>query len=123
VSDLITDGCEPLCGCWDLNSEPLEEQSVLLPTEPSHQPHKVALKRLIFNDVCVPGLCVWASREVRSGCQGPGVTDSWEPPDVADGSQVLVFQMGGNVCNCQVISPGPQSIFDLNLHLLCRTSY
>jgi hypothetical protein len=38
VSDLITDGCEPLCGCWDLNSGPLEEQSVLLPSEPSLQP-------------------------------------------------------------------------------------
>jgi hypothetical protein len=25
-SDLITDGCEPPCGCWDLNSGPLEEQ-------------------------------------------------------------------------------------------------
>jgi hypothetical protein len=26
----ITDSCEPLCGCWELNSGPLEEQSVLL---------------------------------------------------------------------------------------------
>jgi hypothetical protein len=34
ASDLITDGCEPPCGCWDLNSEPPEEQSVLLTTEP-----------------------------------------------------------------------------------------
>jgi hypothetical protein len=33
-SDLITDGCEPVCGCWDLNSGPSEEQSVLLTTEP-----------------------------------------------------------------------------------------
>jgi hypothetical protein len=38
VSDLIMDGCEPLCGCWDLNSGPLEQQAVLLTTEPSHQP-------------------------------------------------------------------------------------
>jgi len=35
ASDLITDGYEPPCGCWDLNSGPLEEQSVLLTTEPS----------------------------------------------------------------------------------------
>jgi hypothetical protein len=28
------DGCEPPCGCWDLNSGPLEEQSVLLTAEP-----------------------------------------------------------------------------------------
>jgi hypothetical protein len=35
TSDLITDGCEPPCGCWELNSGPLEEQMVLLTTEPS----------------------------------------------------------------------------------------
>ena len=39
ASDLITDGCEPPRGCWDLNSQPLEEQSVLLTAEPSLQPH------------------------------------------------------------------------------------
>ncbi|EDL91225.1 rCG56442 [Rattus norvegicus] len=37
ASDLITDSCEPPCGCWDLNSGPLEEQSVLLTIEPSLQ--------------------------------------------------------------------------------------
>jgi hypothetical protein len=37
ASDLITDDFEPPCGCWDLNSGPLEEQSVLLTTEPSLQ--------------------------------------------------------------------------------------
>jgi hypothetical protein len=25
--DPITDGCEPPCGCWELNSGPLEEQT------------------------------------------------------------------------------------------------
>jgi hypothetical protein len=30
ASDPITDGCEPPCGCWKLNSGPLEEQWVLL---------------------------------------------------------------------------------------------
>jgi hypothetical protein len=39
ASDPITDGCEPPCGCWELNSGPLEEQSVLLTAEPSLQPH------------------------------------------------------------------------------------
>jgi hypothetical protein len=38
ASDLITDGCEPPYGCWELNSRPLEEQSVLLTAEPSLQP-------------------------------------------------------------------------------------
>jgi len=40
ASDPIKDGCEPPCGCWELNSRPLEEQSVLLTTEPSLQPGK-----------------------------------------------------------------------------------
>ena len=37
ASDLIVDGYEPLCGCWKLNSGPLEELSVLLTSEPSLQ--------------------------------------------------------------------------------------
>jgi hypothetical protein len=37
VSDLVTDGCKPPCGSWDLNSGPLEAQSVLLIAEPFHQ--------------------------------------------------------------------------------------
>ena len=39
----ITDGWEPPCGCWELNLGPLEEQSVLLTTEPSLQPPTVAV--------------------------------------------------------------------------------
>jgi hypothetical protein len=35
---LVTGGCEPPCSCWELNSWPPEEQSVLLTIEPSHQP-------------------------------------------------------------------------------------
>jgi hypothetical protein len=38
ASDLVMGGCEPPCGCWDLNLGPLEEQSMFLPAEPSHQP-------------------------------------------------------------------------------------
>ena len=38
ASDPITDGCESPCGCWELNSGPLEDQSVLLTPEPSLQP-------------------------------------------------------------------------------------
>lgn len=34
----IADGCEPLCGCWELKSGPLKEQSVCLTTQPSLQP-------------------------------------------------------------------------------------
>jgi hypothetical protein len=34
ASDPITDGCEPPCGCWELNLGPLEEQSMFLTAEP-----------------------------------------------------------------------------------------
>lgn len=33
----VTDTSEPSCGCWILNPGPLEEQPVLLSTEPSLQ--------------------------------------------------------------------------------------
>jgi hypothetical protein len=39
ASDPITDGYDTSCGCWELNSELLEEQLVLLTTEPSLQPY------------------------------------------------------------------------------------
>jgi hypothetical protein len=38
ASDPNVGGYEPPCGCWELNSGPLEEQSMLLPAEPSLQP-------------------------------------------------------------------------------------
>ena len=41
--DAITDGCEPLCGCWELNSGPLDEQSVLLTAEPYLQSGNLSL--------------------------------------------------------------------------------
>jgi hypothetical protein len=34
----ITDGCEPPCGYWGSNPDPLQEQSVLVTAEPSLQP-------------------------------------------------------------------------------------
>jgi hypothetical protein len=34
----VTDSCELPCGCWELNPCLLEEQPVLLITEPSLQP-------------------------------------------------------------------------------------
>ena len=40
VPDLITNSCESPCGSQELNSGPLEEQPVLLTTEPSPQPLK-----------------------------------------------------------------------------------
>ena len=34
----VTDSCELLCGCWELNLSPLEEQPVLLTVEPFTEP-------------------------------------------------------------------------------------
>jgi hypothetical protein len=52
VPDLITDVCEPPCGSWELNSGPLEEQSVISASEPSLQP----LTRLLKSSfrICSP---------------------------------------------------------------------
>jgi hypothetical protein len=47
ASDPIMNDCEPPCGCWELNSEPLEEQSVLLTSEPCLQ-HTFELLTLCF---------------------------------------------------------------------------
>ena len=57
TSDPITDGCEPPCGCWELNSGPLEEQSVLLTTEPSLQPRTVLLNYRLYPLVKIPSPC------------------------------------------------------------------
>jgi hypothetical protein len=48
ASDFITDGCELPCGCWDLNTGPSEEQSVLLTPEPSLQHPLFFLVYLFF---------------------------------------------------------------------------
>jgi E3 ubiquitin-protein ligase NEDD4 len=41
----ITDGCEPPCRCWELNSGPLEEQLVLLTADTSLQAPDLILSR------------------------------------------------------------------------------
>jgi hypothetical protein len=54
IRDLITDGCEPPRGCWELNSGPLEEQPVLLAAEPSLQ----SLVFVIIIFYLLLGLCL-----------------------------------------------------------------
>jgi hypothetical protein len=63
ASDLIADGCEPPCGCWELNSVPLEEQSGLLTTEPSLQPHSLPFSALLTAGECV---CVCVHTHTRA---------------------------------------------------------
>ena len=43
-----SDGCEPPCGCWELNSGPLEEQPVLLTAKPSLQPPNFSHNEFFF---------------------------------------------------------------------------
>lgn len=31
----VTNGCELLCWCWELNLDPLQEQNIILTTEPT----------------------------------------------------------------------------------------
>jgi hypothetical protein len=57
ASDHITDGCESPWGCWELNSGPLEEQSVSLTAEPSVQPVKWILKSTLESQLCRMVFC------------------------------------------------------------------
>jgi hypothetical protein len=69
MSDLIMDDCEPLCGCWDLNSGPSEKQSVLLTTEPSLQP--------LFLFVCLfVCFCLLFSLQDRVSLCSPGCPET-----------------------------------------------
>jgi len=63
--DLIIDGCEPPCGCWELNSGPLEEQTVLLTSEPSLQPPALSISKTISSPYPM-------GPRRRSGCCGFG---------------------------------------------------
>ena len=49
--DHIADGCGPPCGYWGLNSGPLEEQTVLLTTEPSLQPQNNIILKVVNEQV------------------------------------------------------------------------
>ena len=44
ASEPSIDGCEPPCGCWELNSGPLENQLVFLTAEISLQPFLLFFK-------------------------------------------------------------------------------
>ena len=57
----VTDSCETVCGCWESNPGPLQEQ-VILPTESTLQPFD-----FIFMSVCATCsyLCVHLSVQVH----------------------------------------------------------
>jgi hypothetical protein len=63
----ITDGCEPPCGCQELNSGPLEEQLVLLTAEPSLQPQSLSSFNYVFCFSWREGSLVVGETQVCSG--------------------------------------------------------
>ena len=65
------DGCEPPCGCWDLNSGPSEEQSVLLTTGPSLQPLALGFKGLCIHFIICVHMCAYVSFDVHHVCAVP----------------------------------------------------
>lgn len=44
----VTDSCVLPCVCWELSLSPLEDQPVLLVTEPAHQPREHFLDELLM---------------------------------------------------------------------------
>lgn len=46
---ILSYSSESLCGCWDLNSSPLQEQPMLLTAEPSLQP-RIFIYLFILNN-------------------------------------------------------------------------
>ena len=68
----MTDGCEPPCGCWELNSGPLEEQAMLLTTEPSLQPCLLLFKKIfIYYVYNIPEGQKRAPDLITDGCEPP----------------------------------------------------
>jgi len=68
---LITGGCEASCVCWELNSGPLEEQSVLLTAEPSLQPLFSEFSFVLYLLVVVPVAHMYACGGQRTNLSAP----------------------------------------------------
>ena len=61
----ITGGCEPPCGCWELNSAPLKEWSLLLISEPSLQSLVLFIFILCILVFCLPCVLVlWSYQQL-----------------------------------------------------------
>ena len=67
----ITDGCEPSCRCWELNPGLLEDQSVLLTTGPSLQPHFILFFKTLMYACARTHV---RSHMLHSACSGQRIT-------------------------------------------------
>jgi hypothetical protein len=77
----LTDGCEPSCLCWELDSGTLEEKSVLLTAEPSLHPSERPNKQLKESDadICTQPMdepCCWIREKLE---EAEEEVDSVEP--------------------------------------------
>jgi hypothetical protein len=85
VSDLITDGCEPPCGCWDLNSGPLEEQSGTLThwaISPARLVFFLIFKTCIYSQAVVAHAInpsTWETETGRFLSSRPAWSTEWVP--------------------------------------------
>jgi hypothetical protein len=69
ASDPITDGCEPPCGFWDLNSGPLKEKSVILTAESSLQPSLFySSHRWLWATLWLLGTDLWKAAASAHNC-------------------------------------------------------
>lgn len=58
----VMDGCEPQCGCWELNLGHPKEQPIFLTAEPSLQ-STILLGMYASEPVCVGGWVRWLYKE------------------------------------------------------------
>lgn len=49
LETIVMDGCELQCGCWESDSRLLQEQLVLLNTQPSLQPKFFLFLKIMYN--------------------------------------------------------------------------
>ena len=62
----VVHGCEASCGCQELNLDPLQENQVLLTTEPSLQPLLAFIFKILFIYLCLfmcIHVCLWRSED------------------------------------------------------------
>jgi hypothetical protein len=120
-SDLITDGCEPSCSCWDLNSGPLEEKPVFLTAEPSLQPWFLFFET---GFLCVAQAVLehtmWTrltSNSQRSSCLCLPSAETVDLNHHTHGYSFFVFVFRDRVCLYIPSCPGTHSVDQAGLQL------
>jgi hypothetical protein len=94
----VNDGCEPPCGCWELNLGPLEDQSLLLTTEPPpHLQNKYIF--LMFKERNITNGLV---QQVQTLAAKPNDLNSVPRKHIAEGEnqlqKVVFWSTGDDAC-------------------------